>query len=56
MSLQGNAGASTAAGEILDLVKQKLDENKDKPDVVKVLKEIEVKAQQIKDSADSGWY
>ncbi len=56
MSIQSCAGAGAAAGEILQLIKQKLDENKSKPDVVAVLKEIETKAQQIKKEAKSGWY
>lgn len=56
MSIASCAGASAAVGEILNLVKEKFNENKDKVEVVEVLKEIEVKAQEIKDAADSGWY
>ena len=56
MSIAGNAGASCAAGEILELIRTKKEENIDKPEVIKVLEEVETKAKEIKDSADSGWY
>jgi hypothetical protein len=56
MSMAGNIGASCAAEEILKLIQTKKEENIDKPEVVKVLEEVEAKAKEIKDSADSGWY
>ncbi len=56
MSILGDAGASAAAGEILVLVEQKISENRDKPEIVAVLREIEKKAKGIIESADAGWY
>ena len=56
MSIASNAGASSAAGEILALVEQKIAENRGKTDVVTVLREIEKKAKEIKESANAGWY
>lgn len=56
MSIQSNAGSGAAASEILALVRQKIEENKDKPDVVTALHEIEKKAEEIKEASDSGWY
>lgn len=56
MSIASNAGASTAAQEILVLVEQKIAENTGRPEIVAVLREIEEKAKRIKASADMGWY
>jgi hypothetical protein len=56
MSIAGNAGSEAAAGEILALVRRKIAENQDKPEVIAVLREIEKKAQEIKEASESGWY
>lgn len=56
MSIASSAGASGAAGEILAFVEKKITENKNKPEIVAVLHEIEEKAKDIQASADAGWY
>ncbi len=56
MSMQGCAGASCAAEDIMRFIDQKLAENAGKLDVEEALKEIRAEAENIKKSADSGWY
>ncbi len=56
MSMQGDAGAKAAASELLALVEQKISENKDNPDVLKALRPIKKKAEEIIDAANRGWY
>lgn len=56
MSMFSCAGAESAANEILALVRNKILENREKPEVLKVLKEIEEKAESIRREAEAGWY
>lgn len=56
MSMLGNIGAEAAAKEILGLLKEKIAECQDRPEIVEVLREIETKAQGIVESAEAGWY
>ncbi len=52
----GGVEASTAAGEILYLIKQLKEKYKDDPKALEALQEVEAKAQQIKEAGDAGWY
>jgi len=56
MSIGGDAGAMAAAGEIAAFVREKIFENRDKPEVVAVLEEIKKKAEEIAAAAEAGWY
>lgn len=56
MSMIGGVEASTAAGEILYLIKQLKEKYKDDPKAHEALQEVEAKAQQIKEAGDAGWY
>lgn len=56
MSIASNVGAESAAIEIRDFVRKKIEENKDKPEVVMVLREIEKEADGIAKTAADGWY
>lgn len=56
MSMQGGIGAATAAGEILKLVNEIKEAHKNNTEVLKVLAQIETKAQEIKTAGESGWY
>jgi hypothetical protein len=56
MSIAGNAGSEAAADEILALARRKIAENQAKPEIIAVLREIEKKAQEIKEASKAGWY
>jgi len=56
MSMMSNAGSEAAASEILALVRRKIAEHKDRPEVVAVLQEIEKKAEEIRSASEAGWY
>lgn len=56
MSIASNAGAESAATEIRDFVRKKIEEHEDKPEVAAVLREIEKMAQGIIEAASAGWY
>ncbi|MBU4331599.1 hypothetical protein KKD20_00540 [Patescibacteria group bacterium] len=56
MISQKCVGAEAAVRIILQLIREKLDEYKDKPDVVRALKEIEGKAREIEKTAQKGWF
>ena len=56
MSMLGCAGASAATGEILSLIREKIAQNNKDRKIVEVLREIEKKTMEIKESADEGWY
>lgn len=56
MSIASNAGAAAAAREIENLINKKIKEYKNSPDVVKALEEIKAKTDEIKNSAEAGWY
>ncbi len=56
MSIASNAGAQAAAEEIQALVRKKMKEHADKPDVLRILKEIEEEAGRIVETARLGWY
>lgn len=56
MSIQGSAGAESAASEIAAFVEKKIGEHRDQPEVVKVLQEVLTKAREIASSAAEGWY
>jgi len=48
--------ASTAAGEILALIKKLEEKYKDDTKALDALQEVKAKAQQIKEAGDAGWY
>jgi|GEM_PF-6015229 len=56
VSIASNAGAAAAAREIENLINKKIKEYKNSPDVVKALEEIKAKTDEIKNSAEAGWY
>lgn len=56
MSIASNAGAKSAALEIINLIWLKLADDPDDPAVINVLGEILDKATAIYNAADSGWY
>ncbi len=56
MSMQGNIGAADTAGEILAIIVKKIEDNKDKPEIVSVLEEIKKEVEEIRNSATIGWW
>ena len=56
MSIASNAGARSAALEIINFIRQKLADSPDDPTVAHALGEILDKAMSIYNAADSGWY
>ena len=56
MSIQGDAGAESAAEEIADFVRKKIEERAAEPESVAVLREVEVFAEGIAKTANAGWY
>lgn len=56
MGMFGSIVAAAAADEILTLLRRKMEEHRNNPEVAKVLAEIIKEVEDIKDVAASGWY
>lgn len=48
--------AAAASSEILELVKELKEEYKHENKALEALEKVRIKAQEIKDAGDSGWY
>jgi len=58
MSMQGNAGSSAAAEDLINYIKTFIEQNSISPgsESYEALMSISKYAQEIKEAADSGWY
>jgi len=55
VNLFSSIGKEVAAEEILVFVQKKIKENEDKPEVIKVLKEIEKEVESVKSEGEGGY-
>jgi hypothetical protein len=55
VNLLSSIGKEVAAEEILVFVQKKIKENENKPEVVKVLREIEEKAESVRSKGEGGY-